>query len=58
MNMEMLLWFYARVYFCARLYPGLYEMRCEKTCLRGFPPGPTQTELYSQRITRGLKFWI
>ena len=26
-----------------------YEPRSEKTCLRGFRPGPTQTELYSPR---------
>ena len=26
-----------------------YEPRCEKTCLRGFRPGPTQTGLYSHR---------
>ena len=26
------------------------EPRCEKTCLRGFRPGPTQTGLYSYRI--------
>ena len=25
----------------------LYEPRCEKTGLRGFRPGPTQTGLYS-----------
>ena len=25
------------------------EPRCEKTGLRGFRPGPTQTELYSHR---------
>ena len=25
------------------------EPRCEKTSLRGFRPGPTQTGLYSQR---------
>ena len=24
-----------------------YEPRCEKTCLRGLRPGPTQTRLYS-----------
>ena len=27
----------------------LYEPRCEKTGLRGFRPGPTQTGLYSHR---------
>ena len=26
-----------------------YEPRCEKTGLRGFRPGPTQTMLYSKR---------
>ena len=26
-----------------------YEPRCEKTCLQGFRPGPTQTGLYSHR---------
>ena len=34
-------------------YGGLktlsYEPRCEKTGLRGFRPGPTQTGLYSHR---------
>ena len=28
---------------------GIYEPRCEKTGLRGFRPGPTQTRLYSHR---------
>ena len=27
----------------------IYEPRCEKTGLRGFRPGPTQTGLYSYR---------
>ena len=27
----------------------LYEPRCEKTGLRGFQPGPTETGLYNQR---------
>ena len=27
----------------------LYELQCEKTGLRGFRPGPTQTGLYSLR---------
>ena len=31
------------------------EPRCEKTGLRGFRPGPTQTGLYSQR--RSLEAW-
>ena len=25
------------------------ELRCEKSCLRGFRPGPTQTRLYNHR---------
>ena len=29
--------------------PRLNEPRCEKTGLRGFRPGPTQTGLYSHR---------
>ena len=29
--------------------PGFYEPRSEKTGLRGFHPGPTQTGLYSHR---------
>ena len=29
--------------------PLLYEIRCEKSCLRGFRPGPTQTGLYCHR---------
>ena len=32
-----------------------YEPRCEKTCLRGFRLGPTQTGLYSHR--RWLEVW-
>ena len=32
-----------------RLSQTLYEPRCEKTGLRGFRSGPTQTRLYSQR---------
>ena len=27
-----------------------YEPRCEKTCLLGFRPDPTQTRLYNHRI--------
>ena len=30
-------------------YQMVYEPRCEKTCLWGFLPGPTQTRLYSLR---------
>ena len=30
--------------------PDTYEPRSEKTGLRGFRPGPTQTGLYSHRI--------
>ena len=29
--------------------PIYYEPRCEKTGLRGFRPGPTQTGLYNDR---------
>ena len=29
---------------------GVIEPRCEKTGLRGFRPGPTQTGLYNHRI--------
>ena len=32
---------------------GLYELRCEKTCPRGFRPGPTQTRLLNH--TRWLE---
>ena len=28
---------------------GVFEPRCEKTGLRGFRPGPTQTRLYNHR---------
>ena len=35
-------------------YIKVYEPRCEKTGLRGFRPGPTQTGLKA----RGLKFRI
>ena len=33
----------------------IYELRCEKTGLRGFRPGPTQTGLCSYR--RWLEAW-
>ena len=35
-----------------------FEPRCEKTGLRGFRPGPTKTELYSQphKMAGGLKY--
>ena len=38
------------------------EPYCEKTCLRGFPPGPTQTSMYSHRrwqeaLNFGFKKW-
>ena len=39
----------------------LDEPRCEKTSLRGFRPGPTQTGLFTvqpQKMARGLKFPI
>ena len=35
----------------------LNELRCEKTGLRGFRPGPTQTTR-PQNMARGLKFRI
>ena len=34
---------------CGFVFAYIYESRCEKTGLRGFRPGPTQTRLYSQR---------
>ena len=34
----------------------IYKARCEKTGLRGFRPGPSQTRLYNH--TRGLKYCI
>ena len=37
---------------------SLYEPRSEKMGLRGLRPGPTQTGLYSNRKSRGLKFQI
>ena len=44
--------FYPSGYFASKekshnLYQSLYELRCEKTCLWGFQPGPTQTGLYN-----------
>ena len=36
----------ANEHLCFSL-PGLYESSCEKTGLRDFRPGPTQTGLYS-----------
>ena len=30
-------------------YVDIFEPRCEKTGLRGFRPGPTQTRLYNHR---------
>ena len=39
-----------------------FEPRCEKTDLRDFRPGPTQTSLYNhirdRKMVRGLKFRI
>ena len=39
-----------------------YEDRCKNEKLKtnnlGFRPGPTQTDLQSQKMARGLKFWI
>ena len=29
--------------------PGQYDPHCEKTCLQGFRPGPTQARLYIHR---------
>ena len=39
---------------------GLNEPRCEKTGIRGFRPGPTQTAraVQPQKMVRGLKFRI
>ena len=34
------------------------EPRCEKTCVRGFRPCPTQTGLQPQKMARALKFQI
>ena len=36
-------------WFTAGTSLHVYEPRCEKTGLRGFRPGPTQTGLYSHR---------
>ena len=36
----------------------IIEPRCEKTGLRGFRPGRTQTGLYSDKMAGGLKFRI
>ena len=35
--------------FCMEPSLFTFERRCEKTGLRGFRPGPTQTGLYSHR---------
>ena len=46
------------VVFCSA---GLIEPRHDKTCLRGYRPGPTQSGLYTHRRWRGsLKFgfWL
>ena len=42
---------YGKVCGCPKIYElnGTYEPRYEKTGLRGFRPGPTQTGLYSYR---------
>ena len=32
-----------------KMWLNIFEARCEKTGLRGFCPGPTQTRLYSYR---------
>ena len=36
-------------HFYWSLYRGIFEPRCEKTGLRGFRPGPTQTGPCSHR---------
>ena len=37
----------------------LYELRHEKTSLKGFRPGPgTNQAVQPQKMARGLKFWI
>ena len=41
-----------KIAYCSdisRVFTGLFEPRCEKTGLRGFRPGPTQSGLYSHR---------
>ena len=38
-----------RVFTAKSLGVKIFEPRCEKICLRGFRPGPTQTRLYSYR---------
>ena len=45
-----------------RLYTNLFnniKPRCEKTCLRGCRPGPTQTRLYNQKrwLDAGKEFY-
>ena len=40
---------YINLWGTVNIYCDLYEPRCEKTGLRGFRPGPTQTGLYSHR---------
>ena len=42
-----------RLYLEVGIGTTIFEPRHEKTGLRGFRPGPTQTELYSHR--RGLE---
>ena len=38
-----------------RLVTFINEPRCEKTCLRGFRPGPTNRAVQPQKMTGGLK---
>ena len=40
---------YSAVFTAVEVTIFLYESRCEKTGLRGFRPGPTQTGLHSHR---------
>ena len=37
------------------LVPKRFEPRREKTCLRGFRPGPTDRTVQPQKMTRGSK---
>ena len=37
------------MYYVGIFMMNIYEPRCEKTGLRGFRPGPTQTGLYIYR---------
>ena len=52
-------WHFIQVYICSFCFPLKirlkFEPRREKTGLRGFRPGPTQTDLYSHRSRLGLR---